>query len=724
MISPLLISKTGVAFGLLVIVLGLLFGPFHLFPSLPFAFGISSLGVLAISLIAFALSRFEGKREFSVVFGEAAIAILSMYFLSNLATRSSGFAQVSFPVFAWVAVSALIYIVFRAKKLYFLWATAILTSLAALFGFFYYSGSALIFSDDHPSFLYRLAQLKENFPNIPFYNPLWNGGVEAREFFASGILNIFTVFSPIIYFFDLTSSYTYIVVSLLFVIVPSIAFLTAKVVRLESGACAILVVLSTTFSLLWYRWSLSYGTLGFVFSTALVSLNLALFARFLAANGNVSVFSALGTAISFTLMLLWSPSAILFSPLLLLVVPRLFKLAKQKMAWVTLAALLLLNVPWMGAFMKFSNVADFVAVSQNPDSNALKEEAHLEAPVHDLSKFRMIDQKKIGIPWWRQTITRIRDNFTPISPIVLFFGLPGLFLIRGPTNRKVYGLACLSALIFGILGPGIKPQLELERMIVILGLILALPASILINEFINKHSNPVLSSALVGLLAFSPIWIFRITSNLTTEKYATASPIVQELISAIKLNAGEGRTLFAGFTLHELSHGHVAPLAYWTGLPLIASSYQHDRWRYVDVIPEEYRSRKQAGVIQYLDLMNVTSVVTHDRFWRKWFSSRPELFERVWQGGVFQLFRRRNYNPNYFLEGLGKIDLQQGNKVDLMPESKDIVVKFKYLPFLKASNCNLQPLRISESITFIKLANCELGKTVRIEAEGMSARLF
>jgi tetratricopeptide (TPR) repeat protein len=58
----------------------------------------------------------------------------------------------------------------------------------------------LLFSDDHPSFFYRLSQLHDFFPHIPFYNPMWNGGVEAREFFPSGSLGIYLLFAPLLHF--------------------------------------------------------------------------------------------------------------------------------------------------------------------------------------------------------------------------------------------------------------------------------------------------------------------------------------------------------------------------------------------------------------------------------------------------------------------------------------------------------------------------------------------
>ena len=57
-----------------------------------------------------------------------------------------------------------------------------------------------LFTDDHGSVIYRLALLKENFPAIPTYDTEWNAGTDWRDFFATGILNVFFIFKIIHYY--------------------------------------------------------------------------------------------------------------------------------------------------------------------------------------------------------------------------------------------------------------------------------------------------------------------------------------------------------------------------------------------------------------------------------------------------------------------------------------------------------------------------------------------
>jgi len=80
--------------------------------------------------------------------------------------------------------------------------TLLIATQALIAGVFIsYADGRLLFSDDHPSFLYRLQLLMDEFPSIPFYNTEWNAGYSAREFFPSGVLNVFFLSAPILYFF-------------------------------------------------------------------------------------------------------------------------------------------------------------------------------------------------------------------------------------------------------------------------------------------------------------------------------------------------------------------------------------------------------------------------------------------------------------------------------------------------------------------------------------------
>lgn len=717
-----------VALGLVILVIA--FGPIILFPRLPLSIPLPSAYLLALSAILGLVSFFRRSllpTRTSLAY--AGLILLAIYYSSNLPFRPHSFTQTPSPTLTLLFLFFISLPILALLKQRVFVALLVLGVFAALLGMLSTTSGGLIFSDDHPCFLYRLIQLKENFPNIPFYNPLWNAGVEAREFFASGVLNVFLLFSPVLYLLDITHSYTYLVYLLLFVVVPGAAFLAAKIGGYSAATGAVAGILTMSCSHFWYRWTLSYGTLGFALSAALVPLNLVLLTRIVERDSEFKFIHALVFCCSLSLMLLWSPSALMIAPLLLYSLFRIrTALAKR---WTIFAFLLLLaiNLPWMGIFYKVSNVGDFVAVS--PENPALIEskQGASDAPAHALSKFKIANPAIENLPWWKQVLKSLRDNAIPVNPLVLFFGLAGLCALQSKQQKLIFSLAVLCALGLGTLGPLIKPQLELERMLIVLSLILSFPAAILVSDFlaplneglVRKH---IMRAPLLAFLCFAPLWIWRVSSNATSETYHSASPLVSELTQFIVNHPTQDRILFAGFSLHELSGGHLAPLAAWTKKPLIASSYQHDKWRYTDVIPEEFRKRKEQGVLEYLDLMNVSLIITHDRFWRGWFAARPHLFEKVWGSGKFRVFQRIGHHSNYFLEGAGVIIRQDGNQVSLELESSEAVIKFSYLPFLESADCTLAPFRISPGIVFTRLSNCPKSKPISIKAAPIFDRML
>ncbi len=702
----------------------LVLGSLILLPGLPISVGMPSAVILAIALCFAGISFFDRPREFAFAGGVAGCFLTLLYFLGDPPLRAHAFFQSPFPVLTWLVLSMMSYFCFKRGVSTLPFVSALLvTAVAAVFGFFWYADGTLLFTDDHPCFLYRLIQLKENFPKIPFYNPQWNAGVEAREFFPSGALNIFLLFSPLIYLFDVTSLYTGLVLILLFVLVPLFSFLAGERLGHSLRACAISATLSLCASLFWYRWALAYGTMGFLLSVALMPINLALLSRFFTHPNTVSFRQTLVLALLLLLMFLWSPSVLLFLPLAIPVLLHARLLVRSRQAWCLVFLLLLLNLPWMTVFLNSSRVGDFLSSGKS----AAGVESTGEVSVHDISKFKMEDPKRANLHWTKVSISRVREYFGTINPLLLFFGFSGLLILaRG--GRAVFAVTCLSAFCLGVFGPFVKPQLELERMLVVLALLLAVPAGNFIHVFLNtlpeRNWARLMAAALSGVLFVSPYWIWRITTNHTSEHFSMAGPEVSGLISAIKEEARGGRVLFAGFVLHELNNGHVAPLAAWTDVPLIASSYQHDRWRYTEIVPREYKEAGDAGMQRYFDLMNISAIAVHDRDWMSWFSGRPQTYERVWGGEKFQLYRRKNFTSNFFLEGSGKVLEMPGNAVFVEVSSSSAILKFSYLPFLKADGCELGSFKVDDSFSFIRLENCRSAGTIKIESKSPLERFF
>lgn len=593
--------------------------------------------------------------------------------------------------------------------------------MLGLFGTLVYaSRGALIFSDDHPVFLQRLILLKQNFPAIPFFNPLWNAGIDQRDFFATGALNVFLILSPLIYLLDLSRYYTVVIATLLFAVVPGAIALATWLYGRSRLQASIAAMLAVGNSLLWYRWALKYGTLGFICSSSLIPLVLVLATLLTDRESRWSLRNSLLLIASTTLMLLWSPTGLVCIPLGLWSLLRLRILVGERRRLLSVAGILAINIPWILLFLSVSRVSNYVSketiASRRVVYSAPETSATMEKPVEQAAGTARVIHKIV------------HDWASSENPLILFLTIPGLFLLRRPFALTLGG-SILWAALLGTVGSIKMPQLELDRMLLIAGLIATIPCSLLLEWAVMSFSrgsllHRLLTALTVGMLCATPFSTASILVNRTVEHYQTATPLVQNLSDAIRLWGGQGRVLFSGFILHELNGGHVAPLAFWTDHELIASSHVHDKWWYTNVIPESYLARGDSGVEEYLDLLNVTAVVAHERTWIQYFQNRPALYRQRWAQDRFTIFERSVPSPSFLLQGKGEVLSRTSSSITVKAETPDIVLKYNYYPFLTSSACALSSESIDDQMSFIRLSGCPTGVPIVIHSRPGWTRIF
>lgn len=678
-------------------------------------------------------SRFRIPSLFHI---EGFLLFLILLICSDLAFRPHAlvfsYTLVSDTLVAFILGLGLVYLRIPVAPLLLVISMTLCFSL-----FFEASGGRILFSDDHSSFFYRLTQLKEHFPHIPFYNPLWNAGVEAREFFPSGILSVFLLFAPIIYLFPLEESYSFIVALLLFGVTPLSLYAASRTLRLNRTAACFTATLSLAPSLFWFRWALAYGTLGFITSAVLLPLILALgfsIARNPEKSGRMQlvVFAAV-----LTLGALWSPALLAMLPLFCYWAYRLPVIIRVRRVVITMILTGLVNALWLGIFLQASQVHSFIQRDDRAARGA--HEAITGEDIEESDPPDSTEKARTSAGFALRTgsggyspglmIALLREQVETLNPLLLLMALPGIALL--PRNQRLTVTAtALWLLSLGVLIAPLKPRLELDRMLVILGVLLTVPAGQALCRCLEliRHRRSLLGTALggAGLAAalLTPVFAAAVLQGKSSERFWFASPAVTDLSIALRNSTGSGRGLFAGFTLHELSHGHVAPLPYLSGKPLIASRYQHDRWEYTDVIPDSFRARGVQGVEEYLELHNVSVIVTHDTFWRKWFASKPKRFERITKIGRFSLFRRLHSTRSYFMEGSGEVLEQRGNSIILRMDSSEAIIKFNYLPFLVSTSCTLSPAPVAPEINFIRISDCQTSDHIVIESKSPLRRFF
>jgi len=608
-----------------------------------------------------------------------------------------------------------------------------LSALALAATFFTESNGRLLYSDDHPSFFFRLSMLKERFPWIPFYYPYWNGGLDARDFFATGSLSGFLIFAPLIYFFDLSTTYNLLIALILFALLPGSVYVSAALEGWDKTSRAIAATLALCCGLVWYRWALKYGTMGFIISASLVPLNLSLAGQLLQVTPKVSLKKTLSFVTTTTLMLLWSASALVFIPLAVLVVCSfLYRLVKgtrpilQSRACLAGLLLLAVNLPWMTVFWSVSNVGRFLSrdaanVTLQVEDLATSEASSRSAPLPQDGAHRGFRHKEGALDLGK-SMGVIREKSFSTNPLILLFALPGIFFLAPRSRVVLLGTGAWLLFLGSVMVP-LKPQLELDRMLLVLTIIAALPAGRALRELLlSRGTLPLvfegsLKGLAAGILFASPFCTAAILSNRTVEQYHFADELVQHLAKAIRELGGEGRTVFSGCILHELEEGHIAPLTIWTGKELVASAPFHTLWKYTQVIPKSFIERGDIGIEEYLTLMNSTSVVAHEREWRDYFSARPEKYTLVWREDRFSLFTRKDAVNAPFLEGKGSLIGKSTHSLRVRIDGESATLKYNYFPFLKSSGCTLSSADVAPEIRFIRLTGCTPGAEITIESE-------
>ncbi len=607
----------------------------------------------------------------------------------------------------------------------------IVSAAILMWSFWIASDGSLLFSDDHAMFIFRLKLLKENFPFIPFWSPLWNAGFDARDFFATGTLNAFLLSAPFIYSFPVESVYNALIATLLWVFLPSSVFAAGLLLGVSRLGASIAATLSLCSGLFWYRWSLKYGTIGFIVSSTLVPLVLGLAIRFIQYKRPHKRL-CISLAVVTSLTLLWSPSGIALLPLAVCALPTWRQIFSSRRHLLTLLLIVAINAPWMMMMWKVSKVGNFLSAERSahttsqqstPTSTDISQGTDTTSSNNTSASFRhrsgSIDPKKSLNQW--------HNNASALNPLLVIFALPALLSLSGLV-RVALSLLAGWLLLLGTVGVSLKPQLELDRMVVLASILLTIPIGSFMSQLFGNSTRGMLwriSGCVAGsFLLIGPFAASSMVLGRSDERYRFASPDVSALASIIHDNAADGRVVFTGCVLHELSGGHLGPLPMWSGVPMVASSYAHNIWRYEQPIPKSLLDRGDSGIQEYLNLQNATLVVAHEPIWIEYFRARPTEYRRISQVGDFFIFSRVGYTSSYALAGEIRELATNSSSISFIPTTERVALKFKYFPFLKSSACSLEPYTATDGLTFIQLTNCPSNQVVTIRSISPVSRLL
>jgi hypothetical protein len=655
-------------------------------------------------------------------FGAASILVL-LFFVDYITRAYGFFPSDSFRGELFLCGLLLAWLARRSfGNIYFF--LPILTVLLCLVAFWVQSNGKLLLFDDHASFFYRLEMLKENFPEIPHYNPLWNAGIDSRDYFPTGVLNVFFLFAPLIYALPIETLYNLIIVTIFFILTPLSLYLSARILNRDKKEAFLASFFAITGSILWYRWGLKYGALGFCVSAILLPVNFAVLVRMLDEEFELSLNQAILLTVSLLLMGFWSLSAVAFLPLLLVLLFNIRTLIKKRYLKGVFIVFFIFYLPWAATFLTASKVGAFISLNAPADQ--------MEAPVNNKRSENPEDTRDLNNPWsgkmgslvvrakpqtitFKSIVQHVRDVTIMTNPLILFLSISGLVLLPR-RYRNLFMLLVGWNLFLTIVVSAWKPQLELDRMYLIALFILSIPTAAAVRYILDGAHRRNLFQRSIGIitggfLAFSIFSTTAIVHSRREEQYFFTDDTFFKVGSAIESFSKGGRALFPGFILHDLSRAHIAPLVFLSGRPIVASFPFHQVWWYSEQIPENYIKRGLPGVEEYFDLMNADTLVVREPKWIQFMNDNPDyyLFRRIENN--FLIYERKRAVLNYFAEGVGELVSQDSNHVRIKLKSEEAVIKFNYFNFLEASGCTLSPVRYPGELFFIKISKCDDSKS-------------
>jgi hypothetical protein len=151
-----------------------------------------------------------------------------------------------------------------------------------------------------------------------------------------------------------------------------------------------------------------------------------------------------------------------------------------------------------------------------------------------------------------------------------------------------------------------------------------------------------------------------------------------------------GRVLFAGATVHFYGRGHVAFLPCLTGREMMACDYYAFPPGTVEYNypPRAYRLKRE-DTLAFMDLYNVTHVVTYHEDWRRYFLDQPERYQPLLlppeKNRAYCIFKVKR-TPDIFLKGSGTVTADFNRiRVDLDAAREEVVIKYNWCDDLRVS---------------------------------------
>ena len=586
------------------------------------------------------------------------------FYLMDWTVTSRGQAFPMMPVWAVASTVLAVALAWRPRWVRVLLPVMLVAGMvASVAKLLVWTGGEALYRDDHPSFMFRIWLILETFPQMRNYLPMWNAGAVDIAWLTSGTHGLAVPWWPVFRAFPVEQVYTAVLGLTFAVIVPLLSVASARVLGIPWRYAAVAGCLSLGVSQHFFLWLLNYGTIGASLAMTFIVPVSALVLRgvWLRAPG----WSAgLALVMAVTFLFLWQPGTIMMAAMIpgaLICWPRLTARKFVFFVGCGLAAVVLLIPTALTLFTGDATVANFA----------------------------LADQPAKAIDWslamWTAGGKHLAAHLVEMHPVLLFFGLAGLFGAAPSGIRRFYlPLFLVLAFLTGW-GPALKPNLQLSRMGIPLAFALVIPATATVYRLLrDERTGRAVVRAMVVLLLAAGVWsTARIYGNEAKFRVSTIAN-AQNVIHWLKTETPqEGRVMFAGSTVHGIGGGHVAHLPVITGREMCAVDYYHFP---PEMVVYEYPPVAflvdEPRIIQFMEWHDVSHVLTIRSPWKDFLTRRTDVFEPLHEADGVAMFRMKRPTSRW-LTGSGSITASP-NRIDVTLDdpSSPAVIKYVWVPGL------------------------------------------
>lgn len=555
-----------------------------------------------------------------------------------------------------------------------------------------HTGFSALYSDDHPSFLFRLLEFFGSFPWRENYVPFWNGGVVNSVITSSGIPGYALLGAPLWLLMDphIASPYVFLFVFVFFV--PWMMVWSLRAAGLSWTGALVGGLLTLCGSRLFFIWMLHFGTVGASFAGAMlppafVFLYAALFQR----QSRRGVF--VGLFLSLFLMGQWPPLLLAGLPMGLLVViswRRWWYSSSRLRIMVTGILVIIALLPTVAGALLGQTVMNHV----------------LETAPAAGSRLALV---------WAKFLSLMPSLLMDINPLILVAGFAGLWVMPWRHLRRGVVIVLLFLIAVFSIVPVYLPNLQLERLAIMAAGLLVVPAACWLRKVLEVPSPraAVVKAVVLALLVCSLTNLFRYYANRTPAQYTGVRPSICALTAWMNETIPEdGRLLFAGTVVHAYGRGHIAYLPHLAGREMMACDYYGFPPGMVEpgYPPQAFR-KQPGGMARFMRLYGVTHVISFRDNYIDHFRAHPEFYEEVARfeeplettHNVYIVFKVKESGGRFF-KGHGRVQADFNRITVFFDESipEEAVIAYNWDDRLRVSQpAQIHAVEVEPGIRFI-----------------------